>query len=498
MRHSCLIISAAIIAATSSPVNATGFLLSEQSTLANGRAYSGAGVVGDDLSAVFFNPAGMTLLPGTRAQAGFMVVGTGFKFTSDDHRVKENGRNKEAAVPSIYLTHQFNNDIWLAFGITTPYGLSTNYHRNWAYAQRGDYAKIFSFDFNPSVAWKISDQLSVGAGVSAQYAKARLGMRLAEDEQTAATGMHGYMNADGWQYGFNAGVMYAPSEKLRFGLAYRSSMSHKAKGDFTVKGLKGSSMVDTVDFVTDTTAKLKTPATAIFSSAWEFAPKWTASTIIRWSKWSNLKNISIANRTESVQQGLASGAPALTALIDKQVKQGLKANGVPETDWSTYKQPALLNTIAESKKLPLEAVQSQLGSRSYEELVDLVASEKGHEAVEHISNININANFQDTWLFGAGLDYDVNDVWTVRGGLCYETNPIKHQRDRLAVLPDSARVWFTLGTSYKPSKNLQIDASLCYLKALGKSELFDYQNGKRVGKYNSHSQFAGVQIQYLF
>ena len=50
---------------------AAGFQLSEQSVVGLGRAHAGAGVVGDDLSAVFYNPAGMTLIEGTQIQGGF-------------------------------------------------------------------------------------------------------------------------------------------------------------------------------------------------------------------------------------------------------------------------------------------------------------------------------------------------------------------------------------------------------------------------------------------
>ena len=53
---------------------AAGFQLTEQSSLGLGRAYAGAGIVGDDLSAVHYNPAGMTLLEGTRVQAGFTWI----------------------------------------------------------------------------------------------------------------------------------------------------------------------------------------------------------------------------------------------------------------------------------------------------------------------------------------------------------------------------------------------------------------------------------------
>ena len=62
------------IAVAVSSAYAAGFQLTEQSSLGLGRAYAGAGIVGDDLSAVHYNAAGMTLLPGTQIQAGYVFI----------------------------------------------------------------------------------------------------------------------------------------------------------------------------------------------------------------------------------------------------------------------------------------------------------------------------------------------------------------------------------------------------------------------------------------
>lgn len=70
---------------------AAGFQLSEQSAIQMGRAMAGAGVVGDDLSAVHYNPAGMTLLSGTRMQATGTWVAVNLDYEGDSGQ-SENGR----------------------------------------------------------------------------------------------------------------------------------------------------------------------------------------------------------------------------------------------------------------------------------------------------------------------------------------------------------------------------------------------------------------------
>lgn len=53
--------------------HAAGFQLTDFSMTGLGRSYAGAGIVGDDYSAIAFNPAGMTL-KGTGGQAGAAVI----------------------------------------------------------------------------------------------------------------------------------------------------------------------------------------------------------------------------------------------------------------------------------------------------------------------------------------------------------------------------------------------------------------------------------------
>ena len=165
------------VAAATSTALAAGFQLTEQSSLGLGRAYAGAGIVGDDLSAVHYNPAGMTLLEGTRFQAGTTWIALNADYNGKDGS-SENGRLKGQMIPAGYVTHQVNDKIWLGFAMTVPFGMGTEYDKNWAENQRGTDAKIYTFDMNPNIAYKVSDFISVGAGVSVQYAKAKLGMGL--------------------------------------------------------------------------------------------------------------------------------------------------------------------------------------------------------------------------------------------------------------------------------------------------------------------------------
>lgn len=421
------------VAAATSTALAAGFQLTEQSSLGAGRAYAGAGIVGDDLSAVHYNPAGMTLLEGTRFQAGGVWIGLNADYSSDISDESENGRLKGQMIPAGYVTHQVNDQIWLGFAMTVPFGMGTEYSKDWEGAGRGTNAKIYTFDMNPSIAWKVNDFLSIGGGISVQYAKAELGMGM--------SGLgHGKVEADSWDWGFNLGVMISPTDRLRFGLAYRSSIEHDAEGDMKLSGMNPNNLPGYADLSylegqnLDMTTSIETPDTIMLTGTWETTDKLRLSGLIRWANWSDFKELNLKNEFPS---GLAS-------LIPSQF------------------QPLLAE----------------------------------------MSNISIENDWQDTWLFSVGADYKINSAFTVRGGIAYETSPIDDQSTRMAVIPDTDRLWLSLGASWYATKDLQFDVGATYLMGVGDKDLYSdtkSHGGKKIGEYDSLDAYLlGVQMQYRF
>lgn len=413
------------VAAATSTALAAGFQLTEQSSLGLGRAYAGAGIVGDDLSAVHYNPAGMTLLEGTRFQAGTTWIAINADFNSNSGQADENGRLKGQMIPAGYVTHQVNDKVWLGFAMTVPFGMGTEYSRDWEYGNRGTSSKIYTFDMNPNIAYKVSDFISVGAGVSVQYAKAKLGMDMGTFANTGFGIEHAKLEADSWDWGFNLGVMISPTDKLRLGLAYRSAIKHDADGhtDLTDSDVLGMMLPGINSVTVGSSASIKTPDTVMLTSTWEATEKLRLSSLIRWANWSNFDTLKIHNEVPS---------PTLGALSEKSI----------ENKW------------------------------------------------------------QDTWLFSVGADYKISSAFTVRGGIAYETSPIDDQSTRMSVIPDTDRVWLSLGASWYATKDLQFDVGATYLMGVGDKDLYDglkSEGGKKVGEYDSLDAYLlGVQMQYRF
>ena len=275
---------------------AAGFQLSEQSAIQMGRAMAGAGVVGDDLSAVHYNPAGMTLLSGTRMQATGTWVAVNLDYEGDSGQ-SENGRLKGQIIPAGFITHQINDSLWAGLGLTVPYGMGTEFGEGWEGRERGTESMILTFDINPNLAWKVNEKLSVGGGVSLQYAKAELGSGriVSENGHTINSNVKG----DSWAWGWNVGVMFQPVETVRLGLAYRSHIAHNADGHTTLSNVPNALLNPYAPGVSnlrsDMEVRIKTPDTVTLSATWEATDALRLSGTARWSKWSNFRSLNVQN-----------------------------------------------------------------------------------------------------------------------------------------------------------------------------------------------------------
>lgn len=303
--------AAAVMAVcAASAAHAAGFMLTEQSAGALGRAYAGVGVDGTDLSGVYYNPATMTLHPGTQIQAGFVAVGLDLAFegTGPNSDVSENGQYNTQAIPHGYISHQISDSMWVGLAMTVPFGMGTEYDDDWRFANRGISAEVLTFDFNPNVAWKVSDKLSLGAGMSIQYASADLKMR--KDVVKDLASIDSEVDADSWAWGFNVGLMWTPLENLRFGLSYRSKINHNADGDVELDNgkLAGNNAEDFVnhpiygDYAKlllsqygsyDATATISTPAWVMATAAWDVNELLSLYATFRWTDWSSFDELVI-------------------------------------------------------------------------------------------------------------------------------------------------------------------------------------------------------------
>jgi long-chain fatty acid transport protein len=74
----------------------------------------------------------------------------------------------------------------------------------------------------------------------------------------------------------------------------------------------------------------------------------------------------------------------------------------------------------------------------------------------------LNLNYRDGWLYSVGAEYAYSPALTLRGGVAYETSPITDDT-RSILLPDTDRVFVSVGASYKYSERMTLDFAYSHI-----------------------------------
>ena len=125
---------AAVVAFIAGDAAGAGFQLLEQNASGLGNAYAGQAASAQDASTIFFNPAGMTLLPGRNAVGAIHLIRPRMEFTNTASTnanpllpLGGNGGDAGdwAAVPNLYYSWQLNPQLFVGLGVNVPFGLKT-------------------------------------------------------------------------------------------------------------------------------------------------------------------------------------------------------------------------------------------------------------------------------------------------------------------------------------------------------------------------------------
>ena len=248
--------------------NAAAFQLAEVSTSGLGRAYAGEAAIADNASVVATNPALMSLFKTNQFSVGGVYVDSKINMNGDVkteapalQAINQNGSASErkvvpgAFVPNLYFVAPVNDKLALGAGMNVNFGLKSEYGDSYDAGVFGGKTDLTAINLNLSGAYRVTEGLSVGLGVNAVHAKAKVERNagivadsvikakeknvftVLSDEQKALgqyltskdKSVVSLQDKAAWGFGWNAGVIYQFNEGNRIGLAYHS----KVDIDFT-------------------------------------------------------------------------------------------------------------------------------------------------------------------------------------------------------------------------------------------------------------------------
>lgn len=296
---SCAVAGA--LSASAAGALASGFQLMEQNASGLGNAYSGQAAAAENASTIFFNPAGMTRLPGRQVVGALNAIGPSTKFTNSGTSAaplgiaSPGGNGGDAGdwafVPNAYLSWQVNPQWWVGVGMSVPFGLKTEYDQGWVGRFQGQRSEIKTVDINPSVAFKVSDAVSLGFGVSYQMGKVKIDRSaiLIPPVESFAK-----IRVEDEQWGWNIGAMFNLGPNTRIGLSYRSTIDYSLTGSVTFTGVP---LVGTA--AQNVRVDAEVPDTFSWGIAHQLNPKWELLGDITYTRWSRIKALPLVTTSAS-------------------------------------------------------------------------------------------------------------------------------------------------------------------------------------------------------
>ncbi len=389
--------------------HAAGFAIIEQGVSGLGNAYAGAAASAEDASTIFFNPAGMTVIDGQQIVAGLHAIKPTTKF-SDDGSSASGGDGGDAGklglVPNFYYLTGINDEVKFGLGISVPFGLATEYDDDWKGRYQGVKSAVEAININPSLAFKINPQWSVGLGANIQYFKAELtnavdfssiclgaetagslpagtctGVGLNTPQSTASDGFAD-ISGSSWGFGYNLGILFAPREDTRIGLAYRSQIKHSLEGtaDFTLPaGAQAVPPLAAAFADSDVTAGVDLPSTLSLSLFHQLNDAWAVLADFTRTGWSSYDKLEI------------------------EFDNVYKSPSVEENDWKNNNR------------------------------------------------------------YSVGVSFTPGSQWTYRAGVAYDETAVRNAELRSARIPGNDRTWIALGLGYKVSNRLAVDIGYAHL-----------------------------------
>jgi long-chain fatty acid transport protein len=477
---------------------AASFAIDPQSVSSMGSAYAGGAAQAEDASTIFFNPAGIALLDRGELQVGgqFILASTTFQ-NQGSHLVSPGtpfnnepltgGNGGDGAVdhliPSAYLSQPLfrsstYGNLSVGLGLSTPFGLETDYQPGWVGRYAGLRTKLTTIDFQPTIAYRFLDRISIGSSLDVQYASGRLSEAIDFGEigaqtlapffaalpaQLAASGVPraaipdtvaateraysaaGFVpqgrdgiaevHADDWSVGFTVGFIfeYIKGNELsflddgRFGFSYRSGIDHTLHGAAQFRNVPGltvsgapvqfpfPSALQNVFLNQSASAGLDLPAIYHFSVYQRFLPKFAVMGDIEWSRWNRLQQI--------------------------------------RTSFSNPSTPA--------------------------NILDL--------------------DYSDTVRYSVGFEWYMLKQLTLRAGFAYDETPIQSAETRTPRIPDNNRYFLAAGLRWQPWPFVALDVGYAHIFVQEATEDFTDSLGHNLkGKFDVSGDIISAALTFLW
>ena len=451
-----------------SSADAAGFQLFEQSVSGLGTSFASTAAA-EDASTVYWNPAGMSFLKDQSnfISGGVQILKPSAKFSNDGSTTSSgaaltggNGGDIGATtpLPNLYYAHRFNNGLGIGVGLSSHFGLKTEYDDGWVGRYQAITSDLKTISINPSVSYGFGDWFAIGGGVDIVKADAELtnkinfGAAIPVNPAAPALGTFSQqadgrvkISGDDVAYGFTLAAMFRLGEATKLGLTYHSKIDVKIDGDASFN------------------------APAITSAVLPVGP---------------------GGALVSVPLSPAQQAQITGAFNSRFQNQGASAE---------VTLPEYVSLAAHSQIDEQWAVMGDVTWTRWSRFNELRVKFKGGTLGDSVTE----ENWEDTYKIALGVTYKPVDKLTLRMGVAYDQQAAD-QKFLTPRIPDSSRTWLSFGIGYRFTPHTSIDVGYAHIFVaktsinLTSEESVPQLRTTVNGSYKSSVDILAAQFNYNF
>lgn len=244
-----------------------------------------------DVSTVFYNPGGLTNIRGLQAYGSVHALMPKLRYVD-----APTGTYKADSKDAVYTPFNFyigsplgyKSRVSIGLGVYTPFGSGLAWDENW----KGRYViqdiSLQTIFIQPTVAYKVNDQISIGAGFV--YGTGNIEVNRAVP-LVNTNGQDGQANlkGDAKGVGFNLGLHIKATDRVWFGLTYRSEVKMKVKRGFATFRVP-TSMASNFPY-TAFSSSLTLPQVATFGVGFKASNKLILTLDANFTGWSSYDSL---------------------------------------------------------------------------------------------------------------------------------------------------------------------------------------------------------------
>ncbi|WP_026724319.1 OmpP1/FadL family transporter [Flavobacterium sasangense] len=295
------LLSLTLLALAGSTAFAGGYRVSIQGQKQLAMGHTGVAVV-NSAEVAFFNPAGMVYLDKKfNLSVGANALFANVKFQNSTYNWTAESKNVGTPF-SVYATYKLNDWLTAGLAVYTPYGSAVDWDQDWEGAHLVNNIDLQAIFVQPSVSIRMGEHFSLGGGVIYASGSVNLNRNLSMNPLLSDDGQPSDVTIDAkgiTAWGYTAGFMFNPTDKLRIGMNYRSEIIMEARdGDAIYNDTPTFNPLANTTFNAD----LPLPAELTVGLSYQVTDKWLLAFDYNRTMWSAYEalDVTFGNGTESL------------------------------------------------------------------------------------------------------------------------------------------------------------------------------------------------------